>query len=638
MDSAAGSQEVQKMEFQAEVKQLLDIVINSLYTEREIFVRELVSNASDALEKFRLLSFMESDFRDKELPLEISIEVDEKENTLVISDTGIGMTREELVENLGTIAHSGSREFLRRITEEDRRDTQLIGQFGVGFYSVFMAASSVRVLTLSYRPNAGGWEWSSDGAGSYIITPARGLSRGTRIFISLKEDAREFSEAGRIKQIIKQYSNFVPFDIKVNGEKVNTVQAIWTRSKNEINDQEYNEFYKFLTNSFMDPVYRLHLTSDAPIQINALLFMPADNPERFGLGRLDPGVNLYCRKVLIQQGAKGILPEYLRFIKGVVDSEDLPLNISRETTQNSRLIQKISRFLTRRLISFLEDEASRDKEKYRLFWDKFSMFIKEGCVSDQDNREQLAKLLRYQSSRAEAGEWVSLAEYAGRMKENQKEIYYLNGPSREVIESGPYLEAFRERDIEVLYLMEPVDDFVMTSLREFQGKKLVSADQADLDLPPVDEKAGGADSGGREALTQEEISSLAAWMKEILGETVSEVRESRRLVDSPAMVVNPDHMFTTSMQRILQAADRDFGGIGPKVLEVNPRSSVIIRLARLRNVGADQELLRACVEQIADNAFLAAGLPGNRRNMIDRIYRIMDRALEFQGQGNSNNL
>lgn len=627
MDSAA---EAQKMEFQAEVKQLLDIVINSLYTEREIFVRELISNASDALEKFRLLSFMESEFRDRDMPLEISIEADEKENTLIISDTGIGMTREELIENLGTIAHSGSREFLRRMTEEGRRETQLIGQFGVGFYSVFMVASSVRVRTLSYRPEAQGWEWSSDGAGSYTITPAQGLSRGTGIVISLKEDAREFSEAGRIKQIVKQYSNFVPFDIKVNGEKVNTVQAIWTRGKSEIKEEEYNEFYKFLTNSFMDPVYRLHLSSDAPIQLNALLYIPADNPERFGLGRLDPGVNLYCRKVLIQQGAKDILPDYFRFIKGVVDSEDLPLNISRETTQNSRLIQKISRFLTRRLISFLEEEASRDREKYHLFWDKFSMFIKEGSISDQANREQLAKLLRFHSSRTETGEWVSLAEYVGRMKENQEAVYYLNGPSREVIESGPYLEAFRERGIEVLYLLEPVDDFVMTALREFQGKKLVSADQADLELPPVDEKDRGTDAGGRDGLAPEEISALYAWMKEILSDTVSEVRESRRLVDSPAMVVNPDQMFTTSMQRILQAADRDFGGIGPKVLEINPRSSVIVRLARLRNAGADEGFLRACVEQIADNAFLAAGLPGNRRNMIDRIYRIMDRALEAQ--------
>ncbi len=624
MGDTANERESQKMEFQAEVKQLLDIVINSLYTERDVFIRELISNASDALEKFRLLSLMESDFRDKHLPLEISIETSEKEKTLVIADTGIGMTREELIENLGTIAHSGSREFLKRLAEGDRGGAQLIGQFGVGFYSAFMAASSVRVLTLSYRPGAEGWEWTSDGTGSYTISPARGLSRGTRIIVFLKEDAGEYADPLRIKRIIKQYSNFVPFDIKVNGEKVNTVQAIWTRSKNEIKDEEYNEFFKFLTNSFTDPMYRLHLSSDAPIQLNALFFVPAENPERFGFGRLEPGVNLYSRKVLIQQNARDILPEYLRFVKGAVDSEDLPLNISRETAQDSRLIKKISRFLTRRLVSFLDEEASRDVERYRLFWEKFSMFIKEGCVNDPDNRDQLARLLRFQSSRAGSGEEVSLAEYAGRMKENQKAIYYLNGPSREIIESGPYLEAFRERDIEVLYLLDPVDDFVMTALREFQGKKLVSADQADLDLPPVE--GGNSDRG--DALSPEEIGSLAAWMREVLGDTVSDVRESRRLVDSPAMVVNPDQVLTTSMQRILQAADKGYGGIGPKVLEINPRSGIIIKLARLRKEGADGEFLRTCVEQLADNAFLAAGLPGNRGNMIDRMYRIMERALE----------
>lgn len=621
MDNTAHEKESQEMEFQAEVRQLLDIVINSLYTERDIFVRELISNASDALEKFRLLSLMESDFRDKDLPLEITIETDEKENTLVISDTGIGMTREELVENLGTIAHSGSREFLKRLAEGDRRDAQLIGQFGVGFYSAFMAATSVRVLTLSYRGEARGWEWTSDGSGSYTVSPAQGLKRGTRIIVSLKEDARQYAEAGRIKKIIRQYSNFVPFDIKVNGEKVNTVQAIWARNKNEIKDEEYNEFFKFMSNSFMDPMYRLHLSSDAPIQLNALLFVPSDNPELFGFGRLDPGVNLYSRKVLIRQNDKDILPEHLRFIKGVVDSEDLPLNISRETTQNSRMIGKINKFLTRRLISFLEEEASRDGEKYRLFWDKFSMFIKEGCVNDPDSREQLARLLRFQSSKAGAGELVSLSDYVGRMKENQEAVYYLNGLSREMIESGPYLEAFRERDMEVLYLLDPVDDFVMAALREFQGKKLVSADQSNLDLPPVE-------TSGPVELSPEEISSLTAWMKEVLGDAVSEVRESRRLVDSPAIVVNPDQMFTTAMQRILKAAERDFGGIGPKVLEINPRSSVIVRLARLRDNGADGEFLKSCVEQIADNAFMAAGLPGSRGNMIERIYRIMERALE----------
>lgn len=620
----------QMMEFQAEVKQLLGIVINSLYTDKEIFVRELVSNASDALEKFRLISLMESDFRDKSLPLEITIETNDKDNTLVISDTGIGMTREELIENLGTIAHSGSREFLQSLARGEQGDSRLIGQFGVGFYSVFMAAASVRVQTLSYKPEATGWEWESDGTGSYTVAPVQGLSRGTRIVISLKEDSREFAGAERIRGILRQYSSFVPFVIKLNGEAVNTIQAIWTRNKSEIKEAEYNEFYRFMTNSFSDPVYRLHLSSDAPIQLNALFFVPGENPEQFGFGRMEPGVNLYCRKVLIQQNARDILPDYLRFIKGVVDSEDLPLNISRETVQNSRLINKLRKYLTKRIISFLQEEAGRDKEKYRLFWDKFSLFIKEGCVSDGEHRGQLADLLRFQSSKGGEGELVSLADYTGRMKENQQTIYYLNGPSREMVEAGPYLETFRQREIEVLYLLDPVDDFVMTALIEYRGKKLVSADQSDLGLPEPEQGEDGQDKtdDAGEMLSAAEISGFTAWMKEILGDMVSEVKESRRLVDSPALVVNADQVITTSMQRVLQATSKVYDGMGQKVLEINPRNRVIVRLARLREQGADAELLRYCAEQIADNAFIAAGLPGNRLKTIDRIYRIMDKALE----------
>ena len=623
-------QEAQSLEFQAEVKQLLDIVIHSLYTEKEIFVRELISNSSDALEKFRLVSLMETDHVDKDTPLEISVTTDEKDHILTIEDTGIGMTREELIENLGTIAHSGSREFLKRLAQGENKDTQLIGQFGVGFYSAFMVASRVRVLTRSYKPGESGFEWSSDGSGSYTISPVEGLRRGTRIIIHLKEEDHEFAREDNIKKIIKQYSNFVPFDIKVNGQQANTIRAIWTQNKNEITDQEYNEFYRFLTNSFSDPVYRLHLSSDAPIQLNALLFVAGENMERFGLGRLEPGVNLYSRKVLIQPNAREILPEYMRFIKGVVDSEDLPLNISRETAQNSRLIKKISKFLTRRIISFLEEESSRDKEKYQNFWDLFSVFIKEGCVSDPDNRDQLAKLLRFQSSGSQENNMVSLSEYIARMKDGQESVYYINGPSRQAIEAGPYMEAFRERDIEVLYLMEPVDDFVMTALVEFQGKKLISADQSDLDLPPINQKEDGAESPDNDgqSLSPEEVKAFTGWMKEVLGDMVSEVQVSRRLVDSPAVAVNPDRMMTTSMQRVLQATNRDFAGIGSKVLEINAKNKVIIRLARLRDAGADQEFLRSCALQIADNAFLAAGLPGDRLKMIDRIYNIMGKALE----------
>ncbi len=615
----------QEMQFQAEVSKMLDIVINSLYTERDIFIRELISNSSDALEKLRLISLTEDNINQNHLPLEINIETDDKESTLVISDTGIGMDRDELIENLGTIAHSGSREFVKRLAEGEKSDAQLIGQFGVGFYSAFMAGSKVIVQSLSYKQESTGWQWSSEGVGSYTISKADNLKRGTRIIIHLKDDAHEYADANRIKSIIRQYSNFIPFDIKVNGEKVNTIQAIWCRNKNEIQDEEYNEFYKFLTNAYTDPMFRLHISADAPLQLNSLIFVPSDNPELYGMGRMEPGVSLYSKKVLIDQKSTGIFPDYLRFIKGVVDSEDLPLNISRETTQSSLLIKKMSKFLTRRVLSFLEKQSG-DKDKYREFWNKFSRFIKEGCINDSDNREHLAKLLRFRSGKTANDDLISLDDYVDGMKEEQQAIYYINGPSREVIESGPYLEVFRKNDIDVLFLFEPVDDFVMSALHEYKGKKLISADQSDLDLSLSKEEISDDD----EKLSADQIASLTSWMGDILSENVSEVRESVRLAESPAMVVNPDQIYTTAMQQVLKAAESDFMGLSKKILEINTKHRVIKRLFQLKEEGADEDFLKSCVEQIADNAFLAAGLSGREGSMIERIYKIMERALEAQ--------
>ncbi|TEB13006.1 molecular chaperone HtpG [Pelotomaculum propionicicum] len=607
-------------EFQAEVKQLLDIVVNSLYTEREIFLRELISNSVDALEKFRYQSVISSDLADKDaLPLEISIEVDENNKTVTVADTGIGMTRDELVENLGTIAHSGSKEFIRQLKESEQKDLNLIGQFGVGFYSAFMVAKKIRVLTRSYRPGEPGYEWVSSGIGSYDLGPAADLRRGTRIILELKEDAADFTKPDRIKELIRQYSGFVPFPIKVNGEQVNTVQAIWARNKSEVTAEEYNEFYKFIANAFDEPLYQLHFSADAPLAINSLLFVPKHNYERYGFGRMEPGVNLYSRKVLIQQQSDNILPEWLRFVKGVVDSEDIPLNISRETTQDSALMNKLQKVITGRFLKFLNKQSQEDPAKYAEFWNTFGMFLKEGATTDFAYRDELAKLLRFESSGAEPGQLVALADYAGRMKEGQKDIYFINGPSREVIEAGPYLEVFRSCGYEVIYTYEPIDDFVLSNLREYEGKKLVSADSANLELP------GLADQPGEEALDSAKTEALTAWLKEILGDKVSEVRSSARLVESPAIMLNLDGVLTSSMQRVMQAAHKDFGALGRKALEINPRHKLVKRLSTLRE--EDPEFARVVAEQIFDNALIAAGLVVNPRAMVDRIYRILEKAL-----------
>src|SRR5210317_1727800 len=502
-------------EFQAETKKLLDIVINSLYTERDVFIRELISNGADALEKYRHESLTrdQEDLFDSHVPLEISIDLDEKNKELTITDTGIGMTGEELEANLGTIAHSGSSSFLADLAEAAKKDVSLIGQFGVGFYSAFMAGSKVRVLSRSYISDAEGYEWSSDGSGSYTLTPEKGLRRGTRIIIELKDDAHEFANEDKIKQVIKQYSNFVSFPIKVNGETVNTVQALWTRNKNEIKEEEYADFYKFIGNAFDDPGLRLHFTADAPLAINALLFVPKENIERLGFGRMKSGVNLYCQKVLIEQHSDNILPEWLRFLKGVVDSEDLPLNISRQALQDSALVAKLKQVLTKRFLKFLDEQAKEDTEKYNDFFADFGIYLKEGATSDYAYRDEIAKLLRFESSKSEAGKVISLAEYVERMAEGQEEIYYINGPSRTAAESGPYVEAFRKRNIEIIYTLEPIDDFVMNHLGEFEGKKLVSADRSDLDLSAIKSKEETEEKDKESSLEPEVVKSLTGWIK-----------------------------------------------------------------------------------------------------------------------------
>jgi len=622
------SSKVETKQFQAETRKVLDIVINSLYTERDIFVRELVSNAADALEKFRHLSLTEQPEFDAHMPLEINIDCDDKKHTLTITDTGVGMTEQELETNLGTIAHSGSGNFLEELAEAAQKDVNLIGQFGVGFYSAFMAAKKVTVQTRSWD-GSDGHEWQSDGSGTYTIRPCEGLHRGTKIIIELKDDAHEYGQKFTIERIIKQYSTFIPFPVKVEGKKVNTVEAIWTRSKSEISDEEYTEFYKFIGNAIDEPSYRLHFSADAPLAINALLFVPKENYEAMGMGRMQPGVNLYCQKVLIDQHSENILPEWLRFVKGVVDSEDLPLNISRQSLQDNALVMKLRRVITKRFLKFLAEQAKEDAEKYQEFWKTFGIFLKEGVTTDFEFRTELAKLLRFESSASEPGVMISLDDYVQRMKEGQDKIYYINGPSRLAIENGPYVEMFKKREVEILYTLEPIDDFVLSHLGEYDGKKLVSADQADLRLPEEATDEDGKeqeDQSAADALPEEIQQSLCKWMKEILGDKVKDVKPSSRLVDSPAMIVNVDGLMTSSMERIIMAQgapEERLAMGGKKDMEINPASPLIKKLADLRV--RNQDFARDVLEQIFDNAMIQAGLLVDQQQMVNRNYRILER-------------
>lgn len=605
-------------EFQAEVKQVLDIVIHSLYTDREIFIRELVSNAADALEKMRLTQLTENDVFGAELPLEINITTDETEGTLTISDHGIGMTRAELVENLGTIAHSGSKAFAAALKNAGKSgDASVIGQFGVGFYSAFMVADYVKVYTHSWRQDGEHLVWESTGTGTYSIDEAPDQLRGCKIVIKLKEDALEFCRPDRVKAILAKYSNFVSFPIQLNAERVNTVEAIWLKSKDEVTEEQYKAFYQFTAHAFDEPSYRLHFQADAPLVINALLFLPEQNMESFGMGQMEPGVGLYCKKVLIDPRPKKLLPEWMRFVRGVIDSEDLPLNISRESMQDSALVRKLGEVVTKRLLKFLDKEAQDDGKKFQEFYAKFSRFFKEGVATDFLNRDAIAKLLRFDSSLTGEGEVIGLADYVGRMKEEQKAIYYQVAPSRKTIETGPYVEAFKSKGYEVLYLYEPIDEYVVNSLREFDGKPLQAVNSNEVDLGDL------ANEG--ESLSEGDTETLCGWLKDSLASGVEEVRSGKRLVNSPALAITPDGEMTPQMRQMMRAMKPDEVEAPKVILEINPRHEIVKKLSTLSQ--SDGESAQLIAEQVLDNALLSAGLLDDPQRIVARTEKIMARLL-----------
>ena len=612
---------VERRPFQAEIQQLLDIVIHSLYTDREVFVRELISNAADACEKLRFLqSSGQAAADDAGKVLGITVVPDEAAGTLTITDSGIGMTEAELVENLGTIAHSGTKAFLKQLAEQQKPDTRLIGQFGVGFYSAFMAAKKVTVWTRSYRDGEPGFKWTSDGAGGYEIETAPDLERGTKLVLELKEDAKDFLQESTLERVIKRYSNFVAFPIELGGKRINTIQAIWARSKSDVKDEEYNEFYKYIGHDSEEPLFRLHFSADAPISIQALLFVPQRSFEALGLVRQELEVNLYCKKVLIETKAKGLLPDWLRFVKGAVDSEDLPLNVSRERMQDSDLIKKLNKALTNRFLKFLNDEAEKNPEQYAKFYKEHHRFLKEGVLSDWDHREALGKLLRFQSSATEEGKTSSLAEYIKRMPEGQTEIYYLAAANREAAASSPYYEVFKARSFEVLFLDDPAEEFVLERLSSFDGKSLTAAEKANLTVeqPPAPEGS----------LTEEQSKSLAEWLKERLVGVVHDVRPSNRLVDSPAVAIESDSMMTATMRRTLRAVNKDKDSMigDPPDFEFNPRHPMIVKLDGLRQKNGD--LAAQIAEQVLDNARIAAGMLEDPRAMLKRINSLMEELLK----------
>jgi molecular chaperone HtpG len=611
----------EQFEFRAELKQLLHLIIHSLYTHPEIFLRELISNSSDALNKIRFRMLTDKKVIDPEKELKIWIEVDEKKKLFSIEDSGIGMTKQELIEEIGTVAHSGTLEFLRKIQQDKKQlDGNLIGQFGVGFYSVFMVTDEVTIETRHADVDSKGYRWSSKGEGTFTVEEIERKERGTKISFTLKKEAEEFSDAFRIKEIIKKYSNFVDFPILVGKEQVNRVTAIWQRPKSEIKNEELTEFYKFISDDYQPPLGHLQLAIEGAVNFKALIFIPETAPLTFFREDLEKTVHLYSNKIFIQDNAKELVPEYLRFIKGVVDSEDIPLNVSREWVQSSPVIAKIKNTLVSKILGFLEEWAKNEPERYKKFYQNFGSLFKTGVNSDFANRDKIIDLLRFESTRTENEQLASLKEYVSRMKEGQKEIYYLSGENKEIIKRNPNLEYFRKNEYEVLLLTDPIDIFIIPGIPEYDKKPLKSIEKADLDLKP-DEKAA------EEALSAGLAKSLISVFKETLGDKVEDVIESKRLVNSPVTLVSGKEGLDSSMEKMMKFMNKDFSG-SKKILELNTQHPLIKNLARINLVSSKDPLLRNCILQLYEGALLINNNLESPSEFISRMTEIMQKATQ----------
>ncbi|KAF9200799.1 TNF receptor-associated protein 1, mitochondrial [Haplosporangium sp. Z 27] len=628
--------ETKKKTFQAETRKLLDIVTHSLYSEKEVFVRELVSNASDALEKLRHSQLTDSKL-DSGKPLEIHISVDEAKNTFTIQDFGIGMTEEEAISNLGTIARSGSKAFLENLEGEGSAagttKDKIIGQFGVGFYSAFMVGSEIKVYTRSAQPGSKGYCWTSDGSGSYEIAEAENVAVGTKIVITLRDECKEYAKEETINKIIKKYSNFVDYPVLLNNKKINAVQPLWTKDKSEITEQDHIEFYRYVAGAWDNPQFKLVYKTDSPLAISSLLYIPQRHMEVLGMQREEPGVSLYCRKVMIQAKSKALLPEWLRFVKGVVDCEDLPLNVSRELLQDQSL-SKLRQVLTGRVIKWLENEAKSDPKSYNSFFEEFGNFIKEGvCTETESNRPNVAKLLRYESSAGASGEVFSLKEYVDRMKEGQENIYYTCVPKRQFAEESPYFEEFKNKGIEVLFLYDTTDEFVVNNLRQVGEHKLVSIDAADIkdkvleSSTPKDESTSEKDSLSKEE-AKLEAENIADWFRQTLGMQVRKVDISKRQMSYPAVVTEHDSPAVRKMMAMMSGAAKVGENLmppTPTTLEINVNHPIIKKVWSVKS--QDPEFAKQIAEQVYDNALIAAGVLDDPRSMLKRLNAIMEASL-----------
>jgi molecular chaperone HtpG len=612
----------QPITFKAETRQLLNILVHSLYTERDIFLRELISNASDALTRVDFEILTNRNVLDPDAKLEIRVIPNPDENTLTIRDTGIGMTAEELSENLGTIAHSGARAFVEAAQQGDKNLTEIIGQFGVGFYSAFMVAEWIRVTSRSYLKEAQAASWYSDGSETFTVESTDKETRGTEVVIKLKDDAKDYTQEFHLREIIRKHSDFVSYPIFIGEqeEQVNRQTALWRQNPRQVEEKEYEDFYQQLTLDFEKPITHAHMVVDAPVQMYALLYVPS-NPER-GMfsARKQDGLKLYSRKILIQEYCKDLLPEYLNFVQGVVDSEDLPLNVSRESVQANKIMANLKKLVTTKVIDTLKDLTKKDLETYAKFWEAYARYIKQGVAIEQNEPEGLYPLLRFHTT-AQLKSWSSLDDYISRMKPGQEDIYYIMGDDERSVIYSPHLDIVKPYDYEVLLLTDPLDAFMLVRLNKYLDHSLSNV--ATADLKPSEKEAEKSEEPV-DMLPKEDYASFIDRFKTQLGERVSDVRMTERLSDSPARLVDIEGAPNQEMQRVYRLLNKEFE-VPKKVLELNPKHPI---MRRLYSLNPDNSLNSLIIEQVYENALLIEGLHPDPASMISRIQKLIEAALE----------
>lgn len=621
----------QELPFQAETKQVLHLMVHSLYTNKEVFLRELIANASDALDKVRFLAVTDHALAERVGPPEILISVDRESKTITIEDNGIGMTRQEAIDNLGTIARSGTMEFLRKLqSEKDDARAQLIGQFGVGFYSSFIVADRVDVETRSARdPEAEPVLWRSAGEGSFVVTKGDREKPGTKVTVHVKGDENDdLLTEWRIESLIKKYTDFVSHPIKLGEKAVNQTTALWARPKSEITDEQYDEFYAHV-HGVMDPgkpLARVHFSADAPIQYNVLLFIPSKAPVDLLMDTKKRGIRLYAKRMFVMDGCERLAPPYLQFLRGVVDSEDLSLNVSREVLQDDRKLDVIKKAIVKQTLKMLQTMAEEEPEKFDSFWKEFGRLFRLGVSSDVANQEAIAKLLRYPSTATSEEETTSLDEYVKRMKEGQKAIYYLTGPNLKALRSSPHLEVFKRKGVEVLLMHEAVDEWVVGSLFTYDKKNLESIAHGKVDLSDLPNADESEDEKPEEEKAPE-IDACVGRVRDVLGDRVKDVRTSSRLTDSASCLVSDDGDVSPQMERVMRMLDREVES--PKrILEINPKHPFVKNLAAMVADCPDSDEVTTFSELLLDQAMLAEGVVPDPSSLLARIQQVMTVASE----------